>query len=267
MTFEKIIEEIEKATCSKEDLKIIKSKLETLWTTLYQKERNQEIEQIELKWKIDTLSDGHFYNIGQPPRIESLYLDADRFEKYAMKHLNKEEVELILRTIVSETRSFLESRKHTSIMDLPLTGYCIEASDFIQYRFAKYFDCYTLQAQNVFSPKIGHYFTIIHFATTEGMKSYIIDTTYRQFCLLSTCNINRIYHYDPIISPGFFISDINVIKELLYNGFIEVNEHTSKVYGDSFVLANQVSKDTIKQVTDIGGKQYMHSFFTGERVK
>lgn len=266
MTFEQIIEELEYTIYSKEDLKIVKNKLEKLWTILYKKQRNKTIENIELKWKIDTLSDSHFYTIDQEPRVESLFLDKDLFEKYSNKVLVKKEIELILRTIVSETRAFLESKKHSSITDLPLTGYCIEASDFIQYRFARYFDCYTLQTQNIFSPNMCHFFTILHLSTREGVKSYLIDTTYRQFCLLSMCNKNRIYHYESVVLPGAFVNDIQVIKELLYKGYIEINEHTSKIYGDSFVLSNQSSNGIINKTTNIMGKQYMHTLYTGKCI-
>lgn len=186
------------------------------------------------------------------------------------KCLTLEEVDLYLKYIVKKTR---DSFKMTDdkLLRNPLVGQCINASGFIIRSFWRDFnglDFYQLRTNNVFTSTVGHCFVVVYFNTIDGDKAYVIDPTYRQFCLLSYCNPSRLYHYDPVIMPGYFVQDVEMIKKLLKDGYFEINEYNAKIYGDSFVLATRTadSKEIVSK-SEITGKQYVKALIYGDPVK
>lgn len=65
-------------------------------------------------------------------------------------------------------------------------------------------------------------------------KTYLIDTTYRQFFTTVKCNEGMYYKKDSIApDPGYF-ADEEFAKILLMNGYIELNQETAKLYGEPF---------------------------------
>ena len=206
-----------------------------------------------------------FYYIEQQPIVSS---NTTEYYNIIKKPLTEVEVINLLNYIVERTRSYLTI---TDFKNDPLVGRCIHATDFIIRNFWRIFqetNIYKLYTGDVFSSKIGHYFIVVIIPTVTGDKAYIIDPTYRQFCLLSYCNQNRIYHYEPYVMPGYFVKDLEPILFLLKHGYIELNEHTAKIYGDSFVLASEsyLKKELIFE-TAYTGKQYIKSFMTGYSIK
>ena len=91
---------------------------------------------------------------------------------------------------------------------------------------------------NLYNGYRFHYFNIIKIRNEE----YIVDLSYRQFFLLQFNTLNRIgvvllgNSY-----PGRFMtlrSDrLKVAREILKNGFIELNDITGKCYFDGFALS------------------------------
>lgn len=105
---------------------------------------------------------------------------------------------------------------------------------------------------------------------------YLIDCTYRQFFLVSKCNEGAFYntkeHLKGKAAPqaGYFMNlnheDREFATNLLYNGYVELNEYTAKKYGDGFVLANTgldhynniINPNKFK--TGISGEEYIRRF-------
>ena len=223
----------------------------------------------DLKDYVEQLEIKPIYYINQK-LVLSYRLDNTIFEKIRKDKLTDEEVKSILECIVYYTTKNLLVNS-TNIIENPLVGMCINSTNFILRNFGNKFnalDMYPLSVENIFNSKIGHHFVIAIFSTSNGNKPYIIDPTYRQFCLLSYCNKERLYHYEPYVMPGFFVKDSSSILSLLKNGYLELNEHTAKIYGDSFVLATEsILKNEIILDSNYTGKQYIKSFINGVSIK
>ena len=262
-----ILDEIERLVNSSEDYYIIKNKLNELWSKLYLKEKKESFrekikENYDLVERIDDLEQKPFYYIDQVPNLtKPKNIDLKYFKN---KKLTEEQIKLFLETMVYDVRMNLKGgRSEQSFLKSPLTSYCIFAKDYLLRNYYSYFDGLNICGINVpyLLPSIfGHYFVIVNFESFCGDKTYIIDPTYRQFCLLSLCNKNRIYHYDLSTAPGYFVKDTNVIKTLLKNGYLEINEYNCKVYCDSFVLAKESFENKkIILESGISGKEYVKS--------
>ena len=270
-----ILDEIEKLLNSGEDYFIIKSKLAELWSKLYLKEkreniRNQLIENYDLIERITELEQQPFYFIEQQPLL--LKPNTINLNDYKNQKLTEEEIKLFLETMIYDVRMNLKGgRSEQNFLNAPLTSYCMFAKDYLLRNYYPYFEGLNICEINVpyIIPSIfGHFIVIVNFESTEGYKSYILDPTYRQFCLLSLCNKNRIYHYDLSTAPGYFVKDEKVIKTLLKDGYLEINEHNCKIYCDSFVLAkNSFDNKKIILESGISGEEYVKSLMRLEPIK
>lgn len=242
--------------------------MNNLWSKLYLNEKKFAIAE-DLKYYVEQLEIKPIYYINQKLVLSSS-IDNTIFEKTNDDKLNDDEIKAILEYIVYHTINKLVVNA-TNIIDNPLVGMCINSTNFILRNFGNKFDTvdmYPLSVENIFNSKIGHHFVIAIFPTKNGNKPYIIDPTYRQFCLLSYCNKNRIYHYEPYVMPGYFVKDQDPILFLLKNGYLESNEYTAKIYGDSFVLATEsILKNEIILDSNYTGKQYIKSFINGVSIK
>ena len=219
--------------------------------------------------RISDLEQKPFYYIDQSPLLikpREINLSDCKNQK-----LTDEQIKLFLDTMVYDVRMNLKgNRGLQSFLNSPLTSYCMYAKDYLLRNYYSYFDGLNICEINIpylFPSIFGHYIVMVNFESFNGYKTYIIDPTYRQFCLLSLCNKNRIYHYDLSTAPGYFVEDMSVIKALLKNGYLEINEHNCKVYCDSFVLAKD-SFNHKKIVLDSGisGKEYVKSLLCLEPI-
>ena len=75
-------------------------------------------------------------------------------------------------------------------------------------------------------------------------KTYLIDSTYRQFFSTMRCNEGR-YHKEEentglkvAPDPGYFITDIDFAKTLMKDGYVELTKENAKNYGDAFLKAS-----------------------------
>lgn len=113
----------------------------------------------------------------------------------------------------------------------------------------------------------GHTFMIVNLNTENGILSYLIDPTCRQFFTKDTCNesnytlINGIYVTTP--NPGYFIKekDKEKVKELLINGYSILTNDIARIYGDSF-YNTKVGEDNTTYKS-IPGSIYINSFLKG----
>lgn len=237
-----------------ENNKNILLELNKLWDKLYKYEkinRNElrkkineySNESLRLIYKLEQLENKSFYYVDVDPIINNDYLF--NLKKFKNKRLTDDEIKLILNTIVQDGRRFLVKKKNVDIKKDNLLNLCIVTSRYLSSKYCKHFSIYTLRTDNIYNSEFPHEFNVIEFLSIDGsIKRYIIDLTYRQFCLLSKCNKNRMYHvYGNYITPGFFFKNADLIKELLSKGYIEVNEKNSKIYADSFILASLTKKN------------------------
>ena len=75
-------------------------------------------------------------------------------------------------------------------------------------------------------------------------KTYLIDSTYRQFFSTMRCNEGRYYTEEENTNlkvapdPGYFITDIDFAKTLMKDGYIELTKENAKKYGEAFYKAS-----------------------------
>ena len=80
-------------------------------------------------------------------------------------------------------------------------------------------------------------------------KTYLIDSTYRQFFSTMRCNVGRYYTeeentgFKVAPDPGYFITDRDFAKTLMKDGYIELNKENAKKYGETFYKAGISLKD------------------------
>ena len=77
-------------------------------------------------------------------------------------------------------------------------------------------------------------------------KTYLIDATYRQFFTTSRCNTGLYYKKNGSSpDPGYFANE-KFARNLLKNGYIELNEITAKLYGLPFYKSSlSINSDAI----------------------
>lgn len=267
------------------DVKIVTKELDKLWGSLYKYEKlkrqtliqilNNDYEfnsSLELLEKLVELEKENFYFIDEEPIINNKILSFENLDSIKDKRLTDDQIELVLNTIVQNGREFLS--KENNIVRDSLLDFCIKTSRFLTGTFNKYVDIYTLRTDNIYDSSFGHEFNVVQLLHIDGsIKQYIVDITYRQFFLLSKCNENRIYHiFRNDVSPGFFFKDEMIARELLTKGFIEINETTAKIYGDSFILAT-LTRENIKcenfkleESVDYSKKEYVKCLMTGMKM-
>lgn len=86
----------------------------------------------------------------------------------------------------------------------------------------------------------------------SATKTYLIDTTYRQFFTTNRCNEGRYYQEEENTGlkvapdPGYFVEDKDFARSLMRNGYIELTEETATKYGEAFKKASIPLKDIDK---------------------
>ncbi len=83
-------------------------------------------------------------------------------------------------------------------------------------------------------------------------KTYLIDSTYRQFFSTMRCNEGRYYTEEENTNlkvapdPGYFVTDKNFAKSLMKDGYIELTKENAKKYGEAFYKASISLKELDK---------------------
>ena len=112
-----------------------------------------------------------------------------------------------------------------------------------------------VQTNRIFFNVIQRWFIVVYLPMSEGLISYIVDSTYNQF--FENGDDHFVYSGDYIRktpSPGYLVSDdSDVIKNILYFGFVKLDKDSAKEYGDSFYLT-QIG------ITKV---EYSHLFVSG----
>lgn len=116
------------------------------------------------------------------------------------------------------------------------------------------------------SPAVRHSVSLVNLPImddsgyTQSYK-FLLDPTFRQFCLKENCNVNKFYDSNwlsrgyPAPHPGYFMQADNLLQlgvsaetaqetealgqYLISKGYFCLNESTAKLYGDAFVRASK----------------------------
>ena len=145
----------------------------------------------------------------------------------------------------------------------------------ILYYYFKNLNCniHPLTTQNSITNNItGHSFITLELLVNNKLQYYLLDPTYIQFFKTDKCNKNAYFihptYKDYILltpDPGFFIQED--MKEnaqfLLNHGYIELNETTAKMYGDSFYNTKTGINQNPNKINSIPGFIYLNSFTQG----
>lgn len=154
--------------------------------------------------------------------------------------VNDNEITKLLDYYIESSLKIVEKDLNEDLTNNSLTNKC----DLFQYIIGKLMEkdniiVYPKESQNVFYPSCtGHSFLIVNIQR----KFFIVDPSFRQFLTKESCDIkNFITINDTVVkapAPGFFMTKSEEGKELarilIRNGYIELNESTAKIYGDSF---------------------------------
>ena len=103
-------------------------------------------------------------------------------------------------------------------------------------------------------------------------KTYLIDSTYRQFFSTVRCNEGRYYTEEENTNlkvapdPGYFITDIAFAKTLMKDGYIELTKENAKKYGEAFYKAS-ISLKNIKYLQNSNTDYYYKIMFDNEDYK
>ena len=107
-------------------------------------------------------------------------------------------------------------------------------------------------ATGSFDYPFNHAFGTVTFPYNGATKTYLIDTTYRQFFTTNRCNEGRYYQEEENTGlkvapdPGYFVEDKDFARSLMRNGYIELTEETATKYGEAFNKASIPLKDIDK---------------------
>ena len=104
-----------------------------------------------------------------------------------------------------------------------------------------------------FNYPFNHVFGTVTFPYQDNEKvidkTYLIDSTYRQFFSTVRCNEGRYYTEEENTNlkvapdPGYFITDIAFAKTLMKDGYIELTKENAKKYGEAFYKASITLKN------------------------
>lgn len=182
--------------------------------------------------------------------------------------VTNEELSNFLKTIIYLTRYKINP-------NLDNYDYKCDLAQSILYYYFKNLNCniHPLTTQDSITNNItGHSFLTLELLVDNKLQHYLLDPTYIQFFKKDKCTKENYYihpsypnHILLTPDPGFFIKDnmIDSTKFLLDNGYIELNEDTASMYGDSFY--NTKTGITKMPITyqNIPGFIYLNSFTKG----
>lgn len=242
-----------------------------LWTKYYKKSKELNIN-LEEAYNLYLMDESESYSINQSPEIfdlddnyvskckenlQQILLDNESGYEFG---ISEEEAITLLKWAVNNSRKNIASLG-VNMKKNSLNGFC-ELSQMLTIKPFEEINVKVTKntANKSFDYPFNHSFgtvTIpINIDNKIINKSYLIDATYRQFFSTVRCNEGRYYtkeenyNIDTAPDPGYFVSDKEFAKELMKNGFIELNNDSAKKYGQPFYLSslklNEDSNDKMK---------------------
>lgn len=178
--------------------------------------------------------------ISTKPKLLIDTLNSEALKELSDYVLSKEEAKQILDTIVYGARMTLKEYYNIDISNEPLTGYCMDAVREC-CSIGKDFDILPYKVETTFEENIYHQFAVIRLETKEGVKRYIIDPTYRQFCIVGECEESQVQ--PTYIAPGHFFYNKSLLKRLLRDGYFEITRSSLPCYANSFIWSAEAMEN------------------------
>lgn len=256
----KLLNEIVEVYESSLENDAIYSKVSRLWEEYYKYKEENNID-FDGDYNISLMYENTCYSIDQKPllilpdiglyqaAIKKLQEVLDKQQSDIISGISKEEAHIILDFIICSTRlnfnklgidvehnscnGFCEIGQYLSLKPLEKIGIPITKNTAT--------DCFDYQNNHCFGT------VMLPIQTDNGVQNiiYLIDTTYRQFFTSTRCHKGMYYNQNnggkP--DPGYFVNDINFVKNLMKYGYFELTEETAKLYGEPFTKAsNNIEK-------------------------
>lgn len=232
-----------------------------IWTKYYKRSRELGIS-LEEAYNMSLMYENESYIINQKPIRKDIdeeivsnvvknliNVNLENIEeKRLVSGIKKEDAEKLLEWVVENTRKIL-SKMGINIEKNSLNGFC-ELGQALSILPFEVLDLNVTKnrASLCFGYPYNHAFGTVSIPIIDNdkviEKTYLIDTTYRQFFSTVRCNMGRYYleendlDIETTPAPGFFVKDKEFAKELMGNGYIELTEETAKKYGEPFYLSS-----------------------------
>ncbi len=228
--------------------------LSKLWTDYYKLSEKYNIK-LDFAYQLYLIGESESYIINEEPKrfvIDESRLDEaiDSFQKG--NDLTDEEIEILLQASVMNVRRGLETLG-IDIKNNSLNGFC-ELGQALSLMPLENIGLEVTKnsASESFDYPFNHAFGTVTFPYDGTTKTYLIDTTYRQFFTTNRCNEGRYYQEEENTGlkvapdPGYFVEDEEFARSLMRNGYIELTEETATKYGEAFKRASIPLKDIDK---------------------
>ncbi len=250
----------------------------------------------------DTLPYNPEINISKVRNIESCL--RNYVGGYVQKGIGYEDAITFLNWLTYNARTAATSNIPESAMSAPLTGTCaptqrinkiilekigLQVNPFNMENCIEELPKTNEDEQRIkdgyLSNNVRHAVTIVKIPILENgttkLHTFLLDPTFRQFCLKENCNRNMYWNQEKIQKghvaphPGYFLSKqyleekgedshkiemSRYVADVLINrGFMELTEETAKIYGDAFAksgLREQFKEYSLKRT----GTEYINSF-------
>lgn len=277
-TYRTLLEKIKEIATLSAKENVSPEKLALLWKKLYLYEhahpdiiakRSEQSTDVEEFWKYDDAA----------KRAPIYYLNAQYHLQVTKEKgdysahdfsTEKERLEYYIRQAIKLATEEL-AKDDVFYQSSSLYHYCKICSLAIsKFLWSHNYFCRMISVQDFFSPDVPHMLCIVE---TEGTTPYIIDMTYTQFRTVALCMQEARFQYeDSWIGPGYFI-DTSEKEELLLplmeNGFLACDKDAIKVYGDSFVLAQQSygAKRLLLKPPKTKGTEYIERMLNSQMIR
>ena len=249
---EETLKEIEKIYMSSISNDEKYKKVSILWEKYYQLKNKYNIEE-ELEYNLNLLVENECYKINQAPLMTPIYEELVKSSLLTFnqnKYLTENEVHILLKYVIYKTRCQL-GLLGIDIDQCSMNGFCELAQRLSIHAFEELGLKVTKNlAENDFNYSLHHCYGTVTFPIKNENymynKTYLIDTTYRQFFTSNRCHKGMYYAGNNIKKypdPGYFVQDIDFAKTIMKDGYIELNSITAKKYGMPFTLSGEHAKE------------------------
>ena len=238
--------------------------LALLWTRYYKLSEKLNIN-LDEAYNLYLILENESYIIYQEP--ERKQIDKEKLQQ-TLRHyeeiknnnyddgLNIEEITILLNYSVENARRSFDSLgidvKTNSLNGLCELGQALTIMPLENLGF----EVTKNSATACFNYPFNHVFGTVTFPYQDNDrvidKTYLIDSTYRQFFSTMRCNEGRYYTEEENTNlkvapdPGYFITDENFAKTLMKDGYIELTKENAKKYGEPFYKASISLKELYK---------------------
>ena len=222
-------------------------KLSYLWTEVFQRAKEEDYDTI---YNFYLMNEDTSFAIDQPPILKGVSEEA---VEEVLKHyqgcgyLMEEEATILLDFDLDQARNSF-SKLGVLLETSSLNGYCELGQSLTIRPFEEAgFSVTKNTARDCFDYPSLHCFGTVTLPIFDGIKveekTYLLDSTYRQFFSTIHCNPGM---YDAPLdvflantpAPGYFVKDTSFAKELLSNGYVELTKENARKYGEPFFLSS-----------------------------